>query len=41
MSEVIFEVALNGETRKSRNPSVPRSPGEITAQGIAWLAAAA
>ena len=26
---VIIEAALNGETPKTRNPAVPRSPGEI------------
>lgn len=41
MSEVIFEVAINGETRKARNPNVPRSPQEIAAEGIACLAGGA
>jgi 3-keto-5-aminohexanoate cleavage enzyme len=41
MSEVIFEVAINGETRKARNPNVPRSPQEIAADGIACLAGGA
>ena len=41
MSEVIFEVAINGETRKVRNPGVPRLPHEIAADGIACLAGGA
>ena len=41
MSDVIFEVAINGETRKARNPNAPRSPQEITAEGIACLAGGA
>lgn len=41
MSEVIFEVAINGETRKDRNPNAPRRPQEIGAQGAACLAAGA
>ena len=41
MSEVILELAINGETRKARNPHVPRGPQEIAADGIACLAAGA
>ena len=41
MSEVILELAINGETRKSRNPHVPRVPQEIAAEGIACLAGGA
>lgn len=41
MTEVILELAINGETRKARNPHVPRSPGEIAADGIACLAGGA
>ena len=37
MTEVILELAINGETRKARNPHVPRSPSEIAAEGIACL----
>jgi uncharacterized protein (DUF849 family) len=38
MSEVILELAINGETLKSRNSHVPRSPQEIAAAGIACIA---
>jgi 3-keto-5-aminohexanoate cleavage enzyme len=41
MSEVILELAINGETRKTRNPHAPRSPQEIAAVGIACLAGGA
>ena len=41
MSEVIFEVAINGETRKDRNPNAPRSPAEISADALACLAGGA
>lgn len=41
MSDVILELAINGETRKARNPHVPRSPQEIAAEGIACLAGGA
>jgi 3-keto-5-aminohexanoate cleavage enzyme len=41
MSEVILELAINGETRKDRNPHAPRSPQEIAAVGIACLAGGA
>lgn len=41
MNEVIFELAINGETRKARNGHVPRAPQEIAADGIACLAAGA
>jgi len=41
MTEVILELAINGETRKTRNPQVPRSPGEIAAEGISCLKAGA
>lgn len=41
MSEVIFEVAINGETRKDRNPNVPRSPSEISADALSCLAGGA
>ena len=37
MTEVILELAINGETRKARNPHVPRAPQEIAAEGIACL----
>ena len=38
MSEVILELAINGETRKGRNSNAPRSSQEIAADGIACLA---
>lgn len=41
MPEVILEVAINGETRKARNPNAPRSPQEIAADGLACLAGGA
>jgi 3-keto-5-aminohexanoate cleavage enzyme len=41
MSDVIFEVAINGETRKARNPNVPRSAAEIAADALACLAGGA
>ncbi len=34
MTSLIIEAALNGGTPKHRNPNVPRSPGEIAADGI-------
>jgi len=34
---VILELAMNGETSKSRNPNVPRLPAEIAAEGISCL----
>jgi len=37
MGPVILELAINGETRKPRNPHVPRTPAEIAADGIACL----
>jgi 3-keto-5-aminohexanoate cleavage enzyme len=37
MTPVILELAINGETRKARNPQVPRSPAEIAAEGIACI----
>lgn len=41
MSEVIFEVAINGETRKDRNPNAPRLPAEIAAEALACLSGGA
>lgn len=41
MTEVILELAINGETRKARNPHVPRSPQEIGEVGVACLAGGA
>lgn len=41
MSEVIFELAINGETRKARNPNVPRGPAEIAAESLQCIAAGA
>lgn len=41
MTEVILELAINGETRKTRNPHVPRSPQEIGEVGAACLAGGA
>lgn len=38
---VIVEVALNGGSTKRRNPHVPRSPEEITADALACAAAGA
>ena len=32
---VIIEVALNGVTSKDRNPNVPRSPEEVSADALA------
>ncbi len=37
----IIEVALNGMTTKAANPRVPRTPGEISADGLACIAAGA
>jgi 3-keto-5-aminohexanoate cleavage enzyme len=37
MNLVVIEVAMNGETPKSRNPHVPRSAAEIAADGIATI----
>src|SRR5262245_28769484 len=41
MPPVIIEVALNGATPKSRNPHVPTTPAEITADALACLDAGA
>lgn len=38
---VIIEAAINGATPKRRNPHVPRSPAEITADALACLDAGA
>lgn len=38
---VIIEAALNGGTPKSRNPNVPRTPGEIAADALRCLRAGA
>lgn len=38
---VLIEAALNGTTTKSRNPHVPRTPAEITADALACIAAGA
>lgn len=40
-SEVIIEVALNGGTRRSRNPHVPITPTEIAADALACIEAGA
>ena len=41
MTPLIIEAALNGGTPKSRNPHVPRSPEEITADSLTCLDAGA
>ncbi|WP_085808793.1 3-keto-5-aminohexanoate cleavage protein [Sphingomonas sp. TZW2008] len=41
MPPLIIEAALNGATPKARNPNVPVSPGEITAQALAAMKAGA
>lgn len=41
MEPLIIEAAVNGETPKRRNPNVPRSTSEITADALACLAAGA
>lgn len=41
MSAVIIEVALNGITRKDRNPAAPETPEEIAADAVACLEAGA
>ena len=38
---VILEAAINGVTTKARNPNVPRSPAEITAEALRCLEAGA
>jgi len=38
---VIIEAAINGLTTRDRSPHVPRSPGEIAADGLRCLAAGA
>ena len=38
---VILEAAINGVTTKARNPNVPRSPAEITADALRCLEACA
>ncbi len=40
-SPVIIEAAINGVTTRQRNPSVPRSPDEITAEAIRCIEAGA
>lgn len=37
MRPIILEVAMNGETRKTRNSNVPRSPQEIARDGLACI----
>jgi uncharacterized protein (DUF849 family) len=41
MQPLIIEAALNGATSKKRNPHVPTSPDEISADGLACLEAGA
>jgi uncharacterized protein (DUF849 family) len=41
MPPVVIEVALNGATPRSRNPSVPTTPAEIAADALACLEAGA
>lgn len=41
MSAVIIEVAINGITRKDRNPAAPETPEEIAADALACLEAGA
>ena len=38
---VLLEAAINGTTTKARNPNVPRTPGEITADALACIEAGA
>ena len=38
---VVIEAAINGGTPKSRNPNVPRTPGEVAAEGLRCFAAGA
>jgi uncharacterized protein (DUF849 family) len=38
---VIIEAAINGQTSKERNPNVPRSPEEISADALACIEAGA
>lgn len=38
---VILEAAINGTTTKDRNPNVPRSPAEVTAEALRCLEAGA
>ena len=38
---VIIEVAINGGTPKTRNPSVPRTPSEVAAEALRCFAAGA
>ena len=38
---LVIEAALNGGTPKSRNPTVPRTPAEVAADGIACIDAGA
>jgi uncharacterized protein (DUF849 family) len=40
-NEVIIEAAINGGTPKSRNPNVPRTPVEVSAEGLRCFAAGA
>jgi uncharacterized protein (DUF849 family) len=38
---VLLEAAINGTTTKARNPNVPRTPAEITAEALACIDAGA
>jgi uncharacterized protein (DUF849 family) len=40
-NEVIIEAAINGGTPKSRNPNVPRTPAEVSAEGLRCFSAGA
>ena len=41
MTPLIIEVAINGSTRKTHNPNVPKTPEEIAAEVLECLAAGA
>ncbi len=41
MQPLVIEAALNGATTKARNPNVPRSPAEVTADAMRCIAAGA
>jgi len=41
LGPVVIEAALNGATPKSRNPHVPTTPEEITADALACMNAGA
>lgn len=41
MEPLIIEVAVNGVTRKARNPAVPETPEEIAAEALACIEAGA